>query len=94
MERAEDDWGTWGTLYEGESRYQYDDVRAFPEWTGYVHADSVLDGLIADGKAVPMIVVMPNGRALPDDRPPPPDKIYTPENAAGFAYHFAQRLFR
>jgi enterochelin esterase-like enzyme len=32
-----------------------------------------------------MIVVMPNGRALPDDRPPPPEKIFTPENAAGFA---------
>jgi enterochelin esterase-like enzyme len=55
------------------------------EWTGYVHADAVLDHLIADGKIVPMIVVMPNGRALPDDRPPPPDKIFTPETVAGFA---------
>ena len=40
------------------------------EWTGYCHADVILDNLIADGKAVPMIVVMPNGRAQKDDRPP------------------------
>jgi enterochelin esterase-like enzyme len=55
------------------------------EWTGYVHADTILDNLLTDGKALPMIVVMPNGRALPDDRPPPTDKVFTPENAAGFA---------
>jgi len=54
------------------------------EWSGYVHADVVLDNLLADGKAVPMIVVMPNGRALPDDRPPPADKMFTPETVAGF----------
>jgi enterochelin esterase-like enzyme len=40
------------------------------EWTGYCHADIILDNLIADGKAAPMIVVMPNGRAQKDDRPP------------------------
>jgi enterochelin esterase-like enzyme len=40
------------------------------EWTGYCHADIILDNLIADGKAVPMVVVMPNGRAQKDDRPP------------------------
>ncbi|WP_423600100.1 alpha/beta hydrolase [Roseateles sp. MS654] len=55
------------------------------EWTGYVRAPAVLDNLIAAGKAVPMIVVMPNGRALPDDSVPPPDRIFTAENAAGFA---------
>jgi enterochelin esterase-like enzyme len=55
------------------------------EWRGYVRAHAILDNLIADGKAVPMIVVMPNGRALPDDRPPPADRVFTPENAAGFA---------
>jgi enterochelin esterase-like enzyme len=55
------------------------------EWRGYVRADAILDNLIADGKAVPMIVVMPNGRALPDDRSPPQERIFTPENAAGFA---------
>ena len=55
------------------------------EWSGYVHADTIVDNLIADGKATPMIVVMPNGRALADDRPPAPDRIYTPQNAEGFA---------
>jgi enterochelin esterase-like enzyme len=54
------------------------------EWSGYVHADAIVDNLIADGKAKPMIVVMPNGRALPDDSIPPADKIFSPENAAGF----------
>ena len=53
------------------------------EWSGYVKAPAILDNLIADGKAVPMIVVMPNGRALPDDKPP--KEIYSPEHAAGFA---------
>lgn len=55
------------------------------EWNGYVRANVVLDTLIASGKAVPMIVVMPNGRALPDDRSPSPDRVFTPENAEGFA---------
>lgn len=55
------------------------------EWRGYVHAQAILDQLIADGKAVPMIVVMPNGRALPDDRPPPAERTFTPEHVAGFA---------
>ena len=54
------------------------------EWLGYVRANAILDNLLADGKVVPMIVVMPNGRALRDDRPPPADKVFTPENAAGF----------
>jgi enterochelin esterase-like enzyme len=53
------------------------------EWPGYIKAPVILDNLIAEGKAVPMIVVMPNGRALPDDRPP--KEIYTPEHSAGFA---------
>jgi enterochelin esterase-like enzyme len=55
------------------------------EWRGYVRAHAILDNLIADGKAAPMIVVMPNGRALADDRPPPADRVFTPEHAAGFA---------
>ncbi|MDR3377289.1 MAG: alpha/beta hydrolase-fold protein [Verrucomicrobiae bacterium] len=38
------------------------------EWERYAHPDVLLDNLIADGKAVPMIVVMPNGRAQKDDR--------------------------
>jgi enterochelin esterase-like enzyme len=55
------------------------------EWGGYVRAHTILDNLIAGGQAVPMIVVMPNGRALPDDRPPPADRVFTPAHAAGFA---------
>ena len=54
------------------------------EWRGYVRANTILDNLIADGKAVPMIVVMPNGRALADDRQPAPERTFTPEHVAGF----------
>jgi len=53
------------------------------EWTGYVKAHAIVDKLIAAGKAVPMIVVMPNGRALPDDSPGL--SPFAPEKAAGFA---------
>ncbi|HEY3283389.1 MAG TPA: alpha/beta hydrolase-fold protein [Armatimonadota bacterium] len=38
-------------------------------WTSTGAADVILDNLLADKKAVPMIVVMPNGRASKD--PPP-----------------------
>ncbi|MBC7819847.1 MAG: esterase family protein [Planctomycetaceae bacterium] len=38
------------------------------EWQRYAHPEVLLDNLIADGKAVPMIVVMPNGRAQQNDR--------------------------
>ncbi len=38
------------------------------EWQRFAHPNFVLDNLIAEGKAVPMIVVMPNGRAQKDDR--------------------------
>ena len=38
------------------------------EWERFAHPDVLLDNLIADGKAVPMIIVMPNGRAQKDDR--------------------------
>jgi enterochelin esterase-like enzyme len=54
------------------------------EWGGYVHAREILDNLFADSLAVPMIVVMPNGRALADDRPPPADRLFEPDNVAGF----------
>ena len=33
------------------------------DWTNYAAANVILDNLIADKKGVPMIVVMPNGRA-------------------------------
>lgn len=55
------------------------------EWPGYVHAGAILDNLAAGGRIVPMIVVMPNGRALPDDRPPPEERKFAPEHVAGFA---------
>jgi enterochelin esterase-like enzyme len=53
------------------------------EWTGYVKAHAILDNLVAAQKAVPMIVVLPNGRALPDDSIPA--NPFAPEKAAGFA---------
>jgi enterochelin esterase-like enzyme len=41
------------------------------EWRRGGQPNVILDNLIADKKAVPMIIVMPNGRAQPDDRPGP-----------------------
>jgi len=41
------------------------------EWERFAHPDTLMDNLLADGKVVPMIVVMPNGRAQKDDRPGP-----------------------
>ncbi len=41
------------------------------EWRRGGHPEIILDNLIADQKAVPMIIVLPNGRAQPDDRPGP-----------------------
>ena len=38
------------------------------EWRRGANPQAILDNLIADKKAVPMIVVMPNGRAQPNDR--------------------------
>ncbi|MBX3442869.1 MAG: hypothetical protein KF774_10715 [Planctomyces sp.] len=38
------------------------------EWQRFAAPNVILDNLIADGKAVPMIVVMPNGRAQKNDR--------------------------
>src|SRR5581483_1501808 len=39
------------------------------EWQRFAKPNLLLDNLIAQGKAEPMIVVMPNGRAQKDDRP-------------------------
>ena len=52
------------------------------EWLKVASTNIILDNLIADGKAVPMIVVMPNGRALPNDRPA--KNVFAPEQVAGF----------
>lgn len=38
------------------------------EWQRHGHPEILLDNLIDEGKAVPMIVVMPNGRAQKNDR--------------------------
>ncbi len=38
------------------------------EWERFATPDVLLDNLIADSKAVPMIIVMPNGRAQKNDR--------------------------
>lgn len=38
------------------------------EWQRFATPDRLFDNLIQDGKAVPMIVVMPNGRAQKNDR--------------------------
>jgi enterochelin esterase-like enzyme len=38
------------------------------EWERFATPDVLLDNLIADGKASPMIIVMPNGRAQKNDR--------------------------
>jgi len=38
------------------------------EWERFCHPEIVIDNLIADGKTAPMILVMPNGRAQPNDR--------------------------
>jgi enterochelin esterase-like enzyme len=39
------------------------------EWQRFASPNIILDNLIADGKAEPMIIVMPNGRARKNDRP-------------------------
>lgn len=39
------------------------------EWQRFAKPNLLLDNLLADGKAAPMILVMPNGRAQKDDRP-------------------------
>jgi len=41
------------------------------EWERGGHPEIILDNLIADKKAEPMIIVMPNGRAAKDDRAGP-----------------------
>lgn len=51
------------------------------EWQRFCTPDVILDNLIADGKAVPMIIVMPNGRAQKNDRAE--GNVY--EGAAAFA---------
>jgi enterochelin esterase-like enzyme len=53
------------------------------EWSAYVKGHAIIDKLIVAGLAKPMIVVMPNGRALADDSPG--ENPFVPEKAIGFA---------
>ncbi|HEY5808704.1 MAG TPA: alpha/beta hydrolase-fold protein [Povalibacter sp.] len=53
------------------------------EWMSVAAPDHIVDNLLADGKAIPMIIVMPNGRAQPDDRAI--GDPFTPEKVAAFA---------
>lgn len=43
-------------------------LAAQEEWRRGGHPEIILDNLLADNQAVPMIIVMPNGRAQPNDR--------------------------
>jgi enterochelin esterase-like enzyme len=53
------------------------------EWERFAVPDLILDNLLADGKLVPMIVVMPNGRARPNDRAE--GNIFSLESVKAFA---------
>ena len=61
------------------------------EWLKGGHPQVILDNLYAEGKLKPMLVVMPNGRAMKDDRPV--GNIYGPDKVAAFA-NFEQDLLR
>lgn len=53
------------------------------EWYNGASPQVILDNLYADGKIVPMIVVLPNGRAIKDDRAT--GNIMAPDKVEGFA---------
>lgn len=53
------------------------------EWLNGAKPQVILDNLYADGKIAPMIVVMPNGRAMKDDRAG--GNVMEPEKVAAFA---------
>ncbi|SIN70354.1 alpha/beta hydrolase-fold protein [Algoriphagus halophilus] len=53
------------------------------EWLKGGHPEVILDNLYAEGKLEPMIVVMPNGRAMKDDRAV--GNIMAPEKVEAFA---------
>jgi enterochelin esterase-like enzyme len=53
------------------------------EWYKHGDPNTILDNLYADKKLVPMIVVMPNGRAEPNDRAV--GNIMAPEHVRAFA---------
>ena len=53
------------------------------EWLNGGHPEIILDNLYAENKIEPMIVVMPNGRAMKDDRAT--GNIFDPEKVEAFA---------
>jgi len=53
------------------------------EWLNGGHPDIILDNLYADKKIEPMIVVLPNGRAMKDDRAT--GNIMAPDKVEAFA---------
>lgn len=53
------------------------------EWLNGGHPEVILDNLYAEGKIKPMIVVMPNGRAMKDDRAG--GNIFAPDKVEAFA---------
>ncbi len=53
------------------------------EWLNGGHPQVILDNLYAEGKLEPMIVVMPNGRAMKDDRAT--GNIMAPDKVQAFA---------
>lgn len=53
------------------------------EWLNGGHPEVILDNLYAENKIAPMIVVMPNGRAMKDDRAG--GNIMDPEKVQAFA---------
>lgn len=53
------------------------------EWLDNGNPQIILDNLYAEGKLEPMIVVMPNGRAMEDDRAT--GDIFSPEKVEAFA---------
>lgn len=53
------------------------------EWLHGGHPQVILDNLYAEGKIEPMIVVLPNGRAMKDDRPT--GNIMAPDKVKAFA---------
>ncbi|HLW19219.1 MAG TPA: alpha/beta hydrolase-fold protein [Cyclobacteriaceae bacterium] len=61
------------------------------EWLNGGHPEIILDNLYADGKLKPMIVVMPNGRAMKDDRAE--GNIMAPDKVQAFAT-FEQDLLK
>ncbi|MBV5314582.1 MAG: esterase family protein [Prolixibacteraceae bacterium] len=53
------------------------------EWLRNGHPEIILDNLYAEKKIAPMIVVLPNGRAMKNDRAE--GNVFDPEKAASFA---------